>query len=139
MQRLNRSIQYIYIGCGWFFVGLGLIGIFLPILPTTPFILVAAFFFAKSSPRWHHWLRTSNLFGKIVRDWEKNHSVAFKTKLIASIIMFIVFSLSLMVVNPAFWIKLIILSLGLAVLLYLWTRPTTPGFLHTNTDEQNIN
>lgn len=64
-----------YKALGFFFVGLGALGVFLPLLPTTPFLLLAAGCFARSSEKWHAWLRDSRLFGPILRDWEARRCI----------------------------------------------------------------
>lgn len=75
---------------GYFFVALGGIGVVLPLLPTTPFILVAAGCFARSSPRCHQWLLDNRIFGPMIIDWQQHQCISRKTKLIAvgSIIVF---------------------------------------------------
>ena len=65
---------------GFLFVGLGLIGIFLPILPTTPFLLLASFFFARSSPRFDHWLQNTPWLGDYVRHYKQKSGVTLRTK-----------------------------------------------------------
>jgi len=60
---------------GWFFVLLGLIGVVLPILPTTPFMIVAAALFAKSSPRFHQMLLNNKYVSEVLRDWDERHVV----------------------------------------------------------------
>lgn len=73
--------MYKVLGC--FFVGLGLIGIVVPLLPTTPLILLAAGCFAKSSPKLHQKLLDHPLLGPIIQDWERNRCIAWKAKLVA--------------------------------------------------------
>lgn len=73
----------LYKPLGFLFLGLGLAGIPLPILPTTPFILLSAWFFARSSPRWHRWLMDSELFGPMIRNWENERCVTCCTKVVA--------------------------------------------------------
>ena len=79
----------VYKPLGFLFLALGLLGIPLPILPSTPFILLAAWFFARSSEKWHSWLLSSNLFGPIIRNWENNRCISRRTKLVAVITMLI--------------------------------------------------
>lgn len=61
-------------------LGLGGLGVALPLLPTTPFILLAAFFFAKSSPALHAWLLRHRSFGKAIRDWRTRRAISVKGK-----------------------------------------------------------
>ena len=74
--KLYRAIKRpVYISLGFLFVALGAAGIVLPVLPTTPFILLAAWCFARSSERWHRWLRESKWFGDLLRNWEENRCI----------------------------------------------------------------
>jgi uncharacterized membrane protein YbaN (DUF454 family) len=66
---------------------LGLIGIFLPLLPTTPFVLLGAFCFARGSARWEHWLVTHRRLGPIVRDWRQHRAVPLRAKQLATLMM----------------------------------------------------
>ena len=79
----------LYKPLGFLFLLLGLIGIPLPVLPSTPFILLAAWFFARSSERWHSWLLASELFGPLINDWEQKRCISRRTKLVAIISMLI--------------------------------------------------
>ncbi|TYK65065.1 YbaN family protein [Colwellia echini] len=72
---------------GLLFVGLGLLGVVLPILPTTPFLLVAAACFAKSSPRLQRKLLANKTFGPMIRDWQESRSISLKSKRIALLTM----------------------------------------------------
>lgn len=74
---------------GFLFLLLGLLGIPLPILPSTPFILLAAWFFARSSEKWHMWLLNSALFGPMIHNWETNHCISRRTKFVALVTMLI--------------------------------------------------
>lgn len=73
----------LYKPLGFLFLALGLLGIPLPVLPSTPFILLAAWFFARSSPRWHRWLLSSELFGPMIRNWEDSRCLSCRTKVVA--------------------------------------------------------
>ena len=76
-------MRLIYIVIGGLAVLLGVIGIFLPLLPTTPFLLVAAWAFAKSSPRLEHWLITHPRLGPPLRDWRERRAIPARAKVIA--------------------------------------------------------
>ncbi|WP_299380594.1 YbaN family protein [uncultured Kiloniella sp.] len=75
------------IGLGWICVVLGLIGIVLPLLPTTPFLLVALWAFSHSSERFHNWLYQHHLFGPMVRDWDCYRVIPLKAKALAITMM----------------------------------------------------
>ena len=80
------------IGCGA--LALGALGVALPLLPTTPFIIVAAFAFGKSSPRLQIWLEESRMFGPVIADWRGHGAIAPRFKVMAIVMMFAAFGLS---------------------------------------------
>lgn len=80
---------------GLSFLALGLLGIVLPVLPTTPFLLLAAAAFAKSSPRLHRWLLDHPSLGPPIRNWEEHGAISIGAKRLALTTMAVVFSLSL--------------------------------------------
>jgi len=96
---------------------LGLIGVPLPILPTTPFMLLAAFCFAKSSPRFHQALLNHSWFGPMIKNWDENRSIAKTTKRKALLIMSCTFCLSIYWV-PHLPIKLLLF--GCFLTLFVW-------------------
>lgn len=82
--------MWLYKLLGMAFVALAALGVILPILPTTPFLLVAAACFARSSPKWHARLLDNAVFGPVIVDWQQRRCVRLKTKLVAvlSILLF---------------------------------------------------
>ncbi|MBM4764498.1 YbaN family protein [Bacillus sp. B15-48] len=76
-----KLIKIIYIGLGFFFMGLGMIGIVLPVLPTTPFLLLALYFFVKGSKRFELWFRGTNVYKKYLEDFVRDRSMTLKQKL----------------------------------------------------------
>jgi len=114
---------------GFVFVGLAAPGIFLPLLPTTPFLIVAAACFAKSSERWHGWLLNNRTFGPIIRNWEVNRCVSPTTKLISvcSILLFggyaVVFALNNVYLR-LFGVLVIVVSLLLVTRLRVCNNET---------------
>ena len=64
-------------------LALGTVGVFLPLLPTTPFVLLAAYCFARSSPRFYQMLLRHRQFGPIIRDWQDHRCIALRTKVVA--------------------------------------------------------
>ncbi|RKZ52313.1 MAG: DUF454 domain-containing protein [Candidatus Parabeggiatoa sp. nov. 2] len=82
--------MFFYKLLGFIFVGLAALGVFLPLLPTTPFLLLAAGCFAKSSEKWHQWLISNRNFGPIIKNWHNKKCISYSTKIVAisSIIVF---------------------------------------------------
>jgi uncharacterized membrane protein YbaN (DUF454 family) len=115
-----------YKALGFLFLGLAVLGAVLPVLPTTPFLLLSAWFFARSSEKWHQWLLGSELFGPIIRNWETNRCIGCRTKVVSIVLMLGVggTSISLAVDDPA--IKLAAMALmgvGCITLLSVKTCP----------------
>lgn len=103
----------------------GTIGIVLPLVPTVPFLLLAAFCFAQSSPAMHDWLLTHRIFGPPIADWRAGGAIRRSAKWMATASIAVVFGISL--VLGLGWIVLLIQAhvLG-AVLIFIWTRPDVP-------------
>src|SRR5947207_1871164 len=75
--------RLLYVAAGSFFVFLAVLGALLPVLPTTPFLLLASYFFLHSSPRLNAWLLRSRLFGPLLRDWQEHRAVRPRVKVTA--------------------------------------------------------
>ena len=103
-------------------VGLGLLGVPLPLLPTTPFMLLAVFCFARSSPRLHDWLVHHPRFGPPIRDWRERGAISRKNKTYAMVAMTAVFALSLAMGVPTFALVAQALVL-VCVATFILTRP----------------
>ena len=91
---------------------LGLIGVVLPGLPTTPFVLLAAACYAKASPRLHSWLLNHRLTGPMLRDWERDHSLTRRNKAIAVGSMLLMVSVSIWSFRGRVVVQLLLLALG---------------------------
>lgn len=103
-------------------LALGMIGVFLPILPTVPFILLSAFFFSKSSERLHNWLLTHPVFGPSIEDWQRNGAITRRVKYYSTASIVATFGISLILgLRP---LILIIQAIVLTcVLVFIWSRP----------------
>lgn len=82
---LKKSLlqRRVYLALGFVALSLGIIGIPMPVLPTTPFILLAAWCFARSSERWHQWLLSNETFGAVISNWEERRCISLQTKIVA--------------------------------------------------------
>ena len=119
---MNRTSRAIYLCLGWAFVGLAVLGLFLPLLPTTPFLLVASSCFLRSSPRWQRWLLNSRWFGPMLRDWDEHRAVRRPVKVLAVVVVSA--ALALAVVRDLHWaVRTLIVLLGLVGLMVVWRLP----------------
>ncbi|MBN4075721.1 MAG: hypothetical protein COA71_11495 [SAR86 cluster bacterium] len=101
---------------------LGTLGIVLPLLPTVPFLLFAAFCFARSSKRLHHWLIYHPRLGSLIREWNENGIIRRTAKVWASVSIAAAFSFSILLNVKLTVLLLQVVILG-CVLLFIWTRP----------------
>jgi hypothetical protein len=114
--------RILYLLLGWFSLISGIIGIFLPLLPTTPFVLLAAWCFSKSSKRFHTWLLNHKFFGPIVHDWQSSDGIPRRARNRAILFMWIGMTISMFVVSR-FWATIGLLIIGLCVMTYLLRMP----------------
>jgi hypothetical protein len=116
------SLRYLLMALGMLFLALGLLGIFVPLLPTTPFLLLAAWCFGKSSKRFHDWLLQHRWFGPPIKDWQRYHVIRTKFKLLATA-MFAASGIFLFLKPgvPAV-LRIAFSSIALIALSFIWTR-----------------
>ncbi len=116
----RHGLRLLFLVLGGIFVALGVAGIFLPLLPTTPFLLLAAACFARSSERFYRWLLNHPVLGTTVREWREHRSLPRRTKWIAILTMAGTLAVSILffVPQPALQIALALFGVALAVYLY---------------------
>lgn len=119
-------MRMIWAGLGWTAFGLGAIGAFLPLLPTVPFLLLAAFCFARGSERFHHWLTTHPTFGPPIADWRLHGAISRRGKRAAVIGMGASLLLPLLLGSP-FWVLGIQIPILVCVATFVLTRPDGPA------------
>lgn len=122
----NRLVRYALLAAGWLSVVLGIIGIFLPLLPTTPFLLLAAACFARSSPRVYHWLIDHPRLGPWIRDYLHGNGIPLKAKVYAIALMWISIGFSCWFV-PLTWVRILLLVCATLVSVWILRQKT----LHT--------
>ena len=116
-------MRRIYLALGWFFVSVGIIGVFLPVLPTTPFILVAAACFARGSPAAERWLMEHPVFGPSLVDWRERGAIRRRAKVLAIVMMAISFAGLVIGGWMPLWAILTLGAIMLTVAAYIATRP----------------
>ena len=124
---MKKTVQTLIMNiAGWFFVLLGVIGAFLPLMPTTVFLIIALFLFAKSSPRFHRMLLENRWFGPGLRQWEQNKTVTRQTKHKATTAILITFILSIAVLYQRPYLQLMLLAIAGLLLAYIWRLREIP-------------
>ena len=103
----------------------GIVGIVLPLVPTTPFILLAAFAFARSSPRLQAWIESHRTFGPMIDNWRRYGSISRRVKYLSVALMAATFAISLALQFPL-WLLALHGTILIAVALFMLTRPDGP-------------
>ena len=115
-------VRRLWLLAGWLSLGAGLVGVVVPLLPTTPFLLLAAFCFQRGSERIHKWLVEHPRFGPPIRDWRERGAISTRAKRNAMIALVLVFAISLLL--GVGWQVLAIQAVALtAVAVFILTRP----------------
>ena len=131
----RRIKKYLLFFFGLLFVVLGVIGAVLPILPTTPFLLLALACFANSSPRFHQMLLHNRWFGNALQQWEDDRSISRRSKIKAMILIVITFALSIATLHGRLQLQLGLLTMGIVLLAFMWRlKETNMITIRTNND-----
>jgi len=135
LLQLHHSpvMRSMYLAAGFIALALGAIGVILPILPTTPFVLLAAACFARGSERFHTKLMTNRYTGPIILEWRLYRSVTRKTKRLAYIMTALSFSVSILIV-PEMWQKIMLLTIASILTFFLARIPVREN----NTESNNL-
>jgi uncharacterized membrane protein YbaN (DUF454 family) len=125
-RRENSSdvMKHVYTCCGLACLGLAFVGIFLPLLPTTPLVILAAFCFSKGSKTLHRWLLSQPLFGPVLEDWQAHHVIRFHVKCIATSLIAITMSYPVFFGPLPLWVRISLVGIMAFVLRYIWSFPS---------------
>ncbi|WP_365748480.1 YbaN family protein [Nitrosomonas sp.] len=115
-------IRLLYLGAGFLALFLAVLGAILPVLPTTPFVLLAAACFARGSERFHRKLLENRIAGPIIREWQLYHSIPPRVKRWAYLLMAISFGSSILIV-PELWQKVMLVVIGSVLAFYVKRIP----------------
>lgn len=117
-------VRAVLIAVGFAALGLGILGAFLPLLPTTVFVLIAAYCFARSSERFYTALLESRHFGPLVRDWQAHRCIARRSKVYAISLIVLTFSITVGLFVSSGFVRAALVVLGASLILYLYRLPT---------------
>jgi uncharacterized membrane protein YbaN (DUF454 family) len=127
VSGLSGLKRYLLLTVGGTAMALGVLGIFLPLLPTTPFLLLAAVCFARSSERIHRWLIEHRYFGGPIRNYLEGCGISRRAKVLALVLLWTSISCSALLLVPYQVVKVLLFGTALAVTVYLLRQPTCPA------------
>jgi uncharacterized membrane protein YbaN (DUF454 family) len=103
---------------------LGVIGVFLPGLPTTPFVLVAAACYARASEPFYRWLIANPTFGPLIIEWRRHRSIPYRIKVVAITAMSLTICASIWTLSAMPWLQILLAVIGLSTSVWLWRIPS---------------
>ncbi len=121
----SRSARWLLVAAGTVLVGIGILGVILPLLPGTPFLLLAAACYARASTRFYNWLLNNRLVGPTLAAWREDRSIPFRAKVSAISMVIIAFGISAGFVIEPVAARMAMAVLGLGIVVFLMRLPTS--------------
>jgi len=118
-RPLAWPIRALLLVTGTLFVGIGVLGIFLPLLPTTVFLLIAAACYGRSSDRAYHWLMTNQLFGRYLRNYQEERGATMRTKVVAIASLWVGIGLAVYWIDASWWLAAVLAAIAIGVTIHL--------------------
>jgi uncharacterized membrane protein YbaN (DUF454 family) len=115
----SRWARMALLALGSFFLLLGLAGVVVPVLPTTPFLILAAICYGRGSPRWYRWLVTNRVFGRYLDDYLQGKGVPWKVKAGTLVLLWTVISLSALLLIDTLWLRILLFAIAVGVTVHL--------------------
>lgn len=119
----NKFKRALYLISGFFFVGLAFVGVFVPVMPTTVFLILATWSFMRSSEKYYIWLTTNKYFGRMIRNYNTFRGIEHKTRVKSLIVLWVTLIISMLLVN-IWWVVLILFAVGIGVSWHLFALKT---------------
>ena len=117
--KTNKLLRILFISLGTFFIGLGLIGIFIPILPSTPFLLLSAALYAKSSDKFYKWLIGNKLFGRYIKNYRNGRGIPAHIKIFTILLLWTTIILSIFYVVDLMAVRIILALVAVGVTIHI--------------------
>ena len=115
----SRIVRMLFFALGTLFLLLGLIGVILPVLPTTPFLLLTAACYARSSHRFYNWLLNNRFVGGYLQAWRYERRIPLRAKVMAFFMITLAMCWSILFVIPLTPVKVLVAAIGISVILYI--------------------
>lgn len=116
---MGRLKKVLYIASGSVCVGLGVIGMFLPVLPTTPFLLLAAFLYSRGSDRFYNWLITNRWCGEYIRNYREGRGISRQNKVAALLLLWVTMLGTVIFAVNFLWLRILLASIAVAVTIHI--------------------
>jgi uncharacterized membrane protein YbaN (DUF454 family) len=116
MKSITRILL---IFCGTLFVVLGFLGMFLPLLPTTPFLLLASVCYARSSECFYHWLLTNRWCGNYIKNYREGRGITLKQKIFMMLLLWLTIGYSMWLMISIWWVTLVLFLIAIGVTIHL--------------------
>ena len=120
----SPAVRLLFAGLGTLFILLGIAGAILPVLPTTPFMLLAAACYARASSRFYNWLLNNRTFGPTILEWRRHRSIPWRAKLVAIALMAVTLGISIAFFVPWPELQAALALFGLLLATYLYRLPS---------------
>ncbi len=124
MRRPGNLKKGIFVVAGTISLGLGAVGVFLPILPTTPFLLLSAACYYKGSERMHRWLLSNKLFGSYIRNYKGGKGISQMGKIFTLFLLWITICYSALFMVNNYIVQIVLFAIAIAVTIHIMTLPT---------------
>ena len=121
---LKKPVRIALVSLGTFSLCIGVVGIFIPILPTTPFLLIAAALYARSSQKFYNWLMNNRLFGRYIRSYREGKGIPLKIKLITIALLWITIGISAVFTTDILWLRILLGAIAVGVTIHIATIKT---------------
>ena len=123
-DQFSKIKNSFFVLAGTISLGFGVIGIFLPLVPTTPLLLLSAACYYKGSKRMHHWMLTNKWFGPYLKNYQDGRGISIRTKLLTIVLLWITLSYTSLIVINYLPIQVILFVIAITVTFHILTRPT---------------
>ena len=119
VKLISPLTKYLYLASGFILVIIGVVGIFLPILPTTIFLILASACFIRSSPKANEWLRNHKILGMYIKNYQDKSGLTLKSKIINIILLWLMISVSAFLFTEIWYIRLLLFLIAVGVTIHL--------------------
>ena len=118
-KTLKKPVKILLITLGTFLIGISIVGIFIPVLPTTPLLLLAAALYAKSSRRFYNWLINNRILGRYIKDYREGKGIPLKVKIITISILWITIGYSAIFAIDILWVRILLVLIAVGVTIHI--------------------